>query len=146
MIDKKWIGHELPEAVLPLERTRLKFFAQAIGQTDPIYSDEVAARAAGYPDLPAPPTFLFGAQLDSGTMVSLVNALQLDLGKILHGEETFTYHQPACVGDTITVRGKIADIYDKKNGALEFIVTDSQATNQKGELVAELRQNVIYRP
>jgi len=145
MIDKKWIGHDLPEAVLPLERTRLKFFAKAIGQTDPVYSDEAAARAAGYPELPAPPTFLFAAQLDSGTMESLIKALQLDIGKILHGEEAFTYHRPACVGDTITVRAKIADIYDKKNGALEFVVTNAQATNQKGELVAELRQNLIYR-
>lgn len=65
MIDRKWIGHELPPSVLPIERSRLQFFAKAIGETDPVYTDAAAARDAGYPDLPAPPTFLFAAELDS---------------------------------------------------------------------------------
>ena len=67
MIDKKFIGHQLPPSVLMVDRTRLQFFAKAIGETDPIYTDLAAAQAAGYPDLPAPPTFLFAAELDSGT-------------------------------------------------------------------------------
>ena len=48
MIDKHWIGHELPASVLPIERSRLQFFAKAIGETDPIYTDKLAAQAAGY--------------------------------------------------------------------------------------------------
>ena len=43
MIDKKWIHHELPPSVLPLERSRLQFFAKAIGETDPVYADLAAA-------------------------------------------------------------------------------------------------------
>ena len=58
MIAKKWIGHELPDSVMTIERSRLQFFAKAIGETDPVYTDVAAARAAGYADLPAPPTFL----------------------------------------------------------------------------------------
>ena len=66
MIDRTWIGQELPESVLPIERTRLQFFAKATGETRAEYLDVAAARAAGYADLPAPPTFLFAAELDSG--------------------------------------------------------------------------------
>ncbi len=145
MIDKKWIGHELPPAVLPIERSRLQFFAKAIGETDPVYTDAAAARDAGYPDLPAPPTFLFAAELDSGASNQLLGDLQIPLSKLLHGEQSFDYHRPACVGDTVTVRSTISDIYDKKNGALEFVVKTSRATNQRDELVAELRTVIVCR-
>lgn len=145
MIDKKWIGHELPASVLPIERTRLQFFAKAIGETDPIYTDAAAARDAGYADLPAPPTFLFAAELDSGASNQLLDDLQIPLSKLLHGEQSFSYHKPACVGDTVTVRSVVSDIYDKKNGALEFVVKTSRATNQRDELVAELRTVIVCR-
>ena len=143
MIDKKWIGHELPTSVLPIERSRLQFFAKAIGETDPVYTDAAAARDAGYPDLPAPPTFLFAAELDSGASDRLLADLQIPIAKLLHGEQSFTYHRQACVGDTVTVRSTITDIYDKKNGALEFVVKTSSASNQRNELVAELRSVIV---
>ena len=145
MIDKKWIGHELPASVLPIERTRLQFFAKAIGETDPVYTDTAAARDAGYPDLPAPPTFLFAAELDSGASDKLLADLQIPIAKLLHGEQSFSFHAPACAGDTVTVRSTISDIYDKKNGALEFVVKTARATNQHGELVAELRTVIVCR-
>ena len=145
MIDKKWIGHALPASVLPIERTRLRFFAQAIGETDPVYTDVAAARDAGYPDLPAPPTFLFAAELDSGASNQLLDDLQIPLSKLLHGEQSFSYHRPACAGDTVTVRSTLSDIYDKKNGALEFVVKTSRAINQRDELVAELRTVLVCR-
>lgn len=145
MIDKKWIGHELPPSVLELDRSRLRFFAKAIGETDPVYTDRAAASDAGYADLLAPPTFLFGAELDSGASDALLALLQIPLSKLLHGEQGFSYHRPACAGDTITVRSRIDDIYDKKGGALEFVVKNSRATNQQGELVAELRTVIVCR-
>lgn len=145
MIDKKWIGHELPPSVLAIERSRLQFFAKAIGETDPVYTDTAAARDAGYPDLPAPPTFLFAAELDSGAAFRLIDDLQIPVAKLLHGEQSFSFHKPACVGDTVTVRSTVSDIYDKKNGALEFVVKLSRATNQRDELVAELRSVLVCK-
>ncbi len=145
MIDKKWIGHELQVSVLPIERSRLQFFAKAIGETNPVYTDAAAARHAGYADLPAPPTFLFAAELDSGTSFQMIEDLQIPIAKLLHGEQSFRYYRAACVGDTVTVRSTITDIYDKKNGALEFVVKTSRATNQQGELVAELRSVIVCR-
>jgi hypothetical protein len=100
MIDRKWIGYETPASELALDRTRLRFFAKAIGETDPIYTDPAAARTAGYADLPAPPTFLFAAELDSGAIDTLLGQLDIPLRKLLHGEQSFTYHRAACAGDT----------------------------------------------
>lgn len=145
MIDRKWIGHETATSVLPIERSRLQFFAKAIGETQAIYTDRDAAQAAGYADLPAPPTFLFAAELDSGAVDDVLAKLEIPLAKLLHGEQSFTYHQPACVGDTVTVTSRIEDIYDKKNGALEFVVKASKAVNQRGELVAEMRSVLVCR-
>jgi len=145
MIDKKWIGHELPPSVLPIERSRLQFFAKAIGETDPVYTELAAAREAGYADLPAPPTFLFAAELDSGAAFQLIELLDIPIAKLLHGEQSFSYARPACVGDTVTVSSSITDIYDKKNGALEFVVKTSRAINQRQELVAELRTTLVCR-
>jgi acyl dehydratase len=145
MIDKKWIGHELPASELTLERGRMRAFARAIGETDPVYTDLQAAQSAGYADLPAAPTFLFAAELDSGASTELLAQLGIPLSKLLHGEQGFSYHRPACAGDTITVHSKLTDVYDKKGGALEFVVKTSQAHNQRGELVAELRSVIVCR-
>lgn len=145
MIDKKWIGHELAVSVLPIERSRLRYFAKAIGETNPVYTDVAAARDAGYADLPAPPTFLFAAELDSAATDALLADLQIPLAKLLHGEQSFSYGVPACAGDTVTVRSKVTDIYAKKNGALEFVVKTSRANNQRDEQVAELRTVLVVR-
>src|SRR5882757_1040327 len=145
MIDRKWTGHELPPSILAIERSRLQLFAKATGETRQEYLDVAAAQAAGYGDIPAPPTFLMAAELDSGASTQLLADLQIPLAKLLHGEQSFIYHRPVCAGDTVTVRSKIGEIYDKKNGALEFVVKTSRAVNQHEELVAELRSVLVCR-
>jgi acyl dehydratase len=145
MIDRKWIGHELRPSVLHIDRTRLRFFAKATGDERPVYTDLEAARQAGFTDLPVPPTFLFAAELDSGTTEQLLTDLQIPIAKLLHGEQGFTYYRLAYAGDTVTVRSSITDIYDKKAGALEFIVKTSHVTNQRNEMVAALRAVLICR-
>jgi acyl dehydratase len=145
MIDRKFIGYQLKPSVLTVDRTRLQFFAKAIGEKDPVYVDPAAARAAGYADVPAPPTFLFAAELDSGANDQLLAELDIPLAKLLHGEQSFRYHRPVCAGDTVTVQSTITDIYDKKGGKLEFAVKDSKVTNQRSELVAELRTVLVVR-
>ncbi|KDP86099.1 acyl dehydratase [Cupriavidus sp. SK-3] len=145
MVDKKWIGHEIGSSVLPVERGRLKFFAKAIGETNPVYLDESAAREAGYADLPAPPTFLFTAELDSGAMFGLLERLGVPIRKVLHGEQSFEYLGPIVAGDTVTVTSRVKDIYEKKGGGLEFIETESQVANQRGEPVGRLRSLTVVR-
>ena len=62
MIDKKHIGMKLPRLNATAEAGQLRFFAKSTGETNPIYFDESAARDAGHPGLPLPPTFLFSLE------------------------------------------------------------------------------------
>ena len=145
MIDKGFIGHVMPTFSAEVEKGRLRFFAKATGQTDPVYSDEAAARAAGYPSLPVPPTFLFCLEMEAPDPAAIRNLLGMDYRTLLHGEQGFTYHRMAFAGDTLTFEQRIDDIYDKKGGALEFVVRKTRVTNQRGEDVAELRAVTVIR-
>jgi acyl dehydratase len=145
MIDRRHIGHALPAFSVPVEAGRLRFFAKATGNTDPVYVDESAARDAGHPDLPVPPTFLFCLEMESPEPAALRTLLGIDYRRILHGEQQFTYHAMAHAGDRLRFEPRIADIYDKKGGALEFVRRETRVTNQHGELVAELTCLTVVR-
>ena len=145
MIDKRFIGHVMPTFSAVVEAGRLRFFAKATGQTDPLYSDEAVARAAGHPGLPVPPTFLFCLEMESPDPAAIRNLLGMDYRSLLHGEQGFTYHAMAYAGDTLTFEQRIEDIYDKKGGALEFVVRTTRVTNQHQQLVAELRCVTVIR-
>lgn len=145
MIDKKHIGRKFPTHTVEVEKGRLRFFAKAIGETNPIYTDEEAFRRAGYRALPAPPTFAFCLEMDVPNPFAIFEAMEMDLGKVLHGEQQFTYYEPILAGDSITFESTISDIYDKKGGALEFVVRDITATNQIGARVADLRSVIVVR-
>lgn len=145
MIDKRFIGHAMPAFSAVVEAGRLRFFAKATGQTDPVYSDEAAARDAGHRSLPVPPTFLFCLEMESPDPAAIRNLLGMDYRSLLHGEQGFVYHAMAYAGDTLTFEQRIEDIYDKKGGALEFVVRKTRVTNQHHELVAELRCVTVIR-
>jgi len=145
MLNRNWIGHRLPTVEFLVERSRLRFFAAAIGETNPIYTDLQAARAAGYHDLPAPPTFLFTAEVEGDLKTNWLAEAGVSMMQVLHGEQSFTYHRPLCAGDTVHVTSQIEDIYDKKNGALEFVVIKTEAVDPQGVVVAESRGVVVVR-
>ncbi|WP_418319888.1 MaoC family dehydratase N-terminal domain-containing protein [Piscinibacter sakaiensis] len=145
MIDKKYIGYTLSPVSWDVEKGRIAFFAKVIGLADPIHTDEAAAKAAGYRGIVAPPTFIFGASGDTGETMQLIEKLEIDLGKVLHGEQRFDYHAPVCAGDTLRFESRVSDIYDKKKGALEFVVNESKVTNQLGERVADLHSVLVVR-
>jgi acyl dehydratase len=145
MIDRKFIGHEHPPHTAEVEKGRLRMFAKAIGETDPVYSDEDAAKAAGHPALPVPPTFLFCLNLERPDPYSFLETLGVNLAGLLHGEQHFTYHRMAYAGDTLTFSSRISDVYDKKGGALEFFDTITSVSNQDGEDVATLKGVSVVR-
>jgi acyl dehydratase len=145
MIDRQFIGHASPPFEVLVESGRLRFFAKATGQTDPLYTDEVAARAAGHPGLLVPPTFLFCLEMESPDATAMHERLGLDFRRLLHGEQRFRYHASAHAGDTLRFAPRIEDIYDKKAGALEFVVRATQVHNQHGQHVADLRSVIVLR-
>lgn len=145
MIDRQYIGHTLPPFEVDVEKGRLRFFAKATGQSDPIYADELAARDAGHPGLPVPPTFLFCLEMDAPDPAAIRKLLGLDYKRLLHGEQGFSYHRMAYAGDRLRFEQHIADIYDKKGGALEFVLRTTRVSNQRGEHVADLRSVTVMK-
>jgi acyl dehydratase len=145
MLDRSFIGLESQPRTVVVEAGQLRFFARATGERNPIYFDETAALAAGHPSLPAPPTFLFclGSLAPEGENV--IAKLGVDLGRVLHGEQSFTYGKPIHAGDVTTLKTRISDIYDKRGGALDFIVQDTEAANQNGETVGVTRTVIVVR-
>ncbi len=145
MIDNSYIGHRLPAFSAEVEKGRLRFFAKAINQTDPVYTDEAAAQAAGDAGLPVPPTFLFCLEMEAPNPGALRELLDIPIAKILHGEQRFTYHAPCHAGDVLTFEQRITDIYAKKGGLLEFIVRETKVSNQHGQHVADLTGTTVVR-
>lgn len=145
MIDRKHIGMELPTVVWPVERGRLLAFANAIGETRPEYTDDAAARAAGYRGLLAPPTFWFAAAFDSGMIQGMLDALKVPIARVLHGEQSFTYAAPVYAGDVLTLRSKVADIVEKKGGKMELVTQRISVTNQLNEAVGEISSVLVVR-
>ncbi|MDP6182373.1 MAG: MaoC family dehydratase N-terminal domain-containing protein [Gammaproteobacteria bacterium] len=145
MIDRKFIGSKAPPFEAEIEKGRLRLFAKAIGETDPIYSDESTARAAGYRSIPVPPTFLFCLEMEQPDPYRWFREMGIPLPHALHGGQAFRYLQTACAGDVLTFNSEVADIYDKKGGELEFVVQDVTITDQNGEPVADFRRTVVIR-
>ena len=145
MITKSIIGKEYAPFMVEIEKRWVRSFAEAIGETDPVYFDESVAKARGYRSLPAPPTFPFAMIMERNQSFMLLDELGIDKRHAMHAEQSFAYHANLCAGDVVTGRQKVIDVYDKKNGALEFLVTEIRMENQRGEHVCDLRTTVVVR-
>ena len=124
-----------------VEAGRLRFFLDVIGDTS-------GAFATGGTDaaLRVPPTYLFCLEMmDEPDPLDWLKGLGVNLLHILHGEQRFDYHAPACAGDRLSFEASIGDIYDKKGGALQFIVKNSEVRNQADARIATLVSTVVYR-
>ncbi len=65
--------------------------------------------------------------------------------RVLHGEQSFIYHRMAYAGDTLRFESRIADIYEKKGGALDFVVRETRVSRHDGEHIADLRSVLVHR-
>lgn len=145
VIDAAVIGTELMPTTMTVDAARLRFFAKAIGETDARYADVGAARAAGHRDLPVPPTFLFGIEMDVPDPFAWLSDLGVDLRHVLHAEQSFSYHAMAYAGDTLVASPRIVDVYQKRGGSLEFIVKHTAITQADGSAVADLTTVIVVR-
>lgn len=146
MLDRSAIGREYPPFTIEIEKGMLRLFAEAVGETNPIFLDEGLAREAGYRSLPAPPTYGFCLlQMNGRETFAHLMDLGVDLGRLLHAEQAFRYHRVLCAGDKVTCWLKIEDIYEKKGGALEIVVEEARLTTEDGALAVELRNVWIVR-
>jgi len=145
------IGSSLTPVEVEVERGRMQFFADVLGETDPIYLEKEAALAAGYHDIVALPSFftvLEAAANKERSRRGDLGSSQLigsDYRYLLHGIEEYQYSGLIHAGDVLTLTTTVVDFYDKKAGAMEFAVLRSVATHPvRGELVCATR-TLIHR-
>ncbi len=143
--DQNVIGKQLPPVTLTVDAGRLRFFAKAIGETNPVFTDLQTAHAAGHRDLPCRRPSCSASNWKSPDPFEWLAGVGVDLRRVLHGEQSFTYHSQAVAGDVLTATPRIANVYSKKGGALEFIEKTSMVTQKNGELVAELKSVIVVR-
>ncbi|MBI4307377.1 MAG: MaoC family dehydratase N-terminal domain-containing protein [Chloroflexi bacterium] len=136
---KRAVGVEWEPTVLDVERGHVRRFAEAIGDSNPLFIDEKRARKSCHGGLIAPPTFLRAV---------LAPQPKVDLKlpqRVLDGGSDWEYFGPVRVGDVITARAKIASIAERtlSLGPALFVTTEISYVNQFGEVVATQRSTRI---
>jgi acyl dehydratase len=148
MIHADALGRTFGPYTYPVERERIRQLAAAIGESDPRYHDVAAARAAGLPDLPAPPTLAtcYGLWANPALLDDLA-AIGAPLPRLLHGEQVYAYHAPLFAGDTLTSTTTIVGLEQKRgqSGPFERLTLETSLRNQRGELAIVDRLVVVVR-
>ena len=151
IFDRATKGRRLDPVSVQVERGRIQFFAQVLGATDPIHSDVAAARAQGYPDLVAPPSFF--TVIDSAVneerqrrgQPSTAELVNCDFRYLLHGDETYEYLGPIYAGDEVTLTTTVTDFYDKKGGEMEFVTFVSELRHADRGVLVRTTRNLLHR-
>lgn len=139
-----------------LDANEVARFAYAVGDANPIYLDEAAAREAGYRARVVPPPFLVWATEPPRPLEALREdglprdagpPLRLRVSRVLYAGEEWELRAPAHVGETITAETRLAALEEKKGSAGPFVLatTETTYTNPAGEVVAILRARRIAR-
>ena len=136
-------GKEYQQVSFTVERDRVLRFADAIGEDDPVFRDPDAARAAGYPEQVAPPTFVTVMQIMTSGQVVLDEDLGLNYMMVVHGEQEYDWRRPVVVGDVLSAVPRIADVYAK--GPNEFLVIEADIKDAAGEVVVVARSTLLSR-
>ncbi|MGA2782576.1 MAG: MaoC family dehydratase N-terminal domain-containing protein [Smithella sp.] len=157
MADKSKLGMEFAPYTFEVEKGKIAEFAMAIYQKEnkdqisPLYTDREAAQNAGFKDIIAPPTFQTCFALwASGGLMPLIQALNINLIRLLHGEEEYYYLGAIHPGDIMTGKSKVVEMYekekkDKPGKVMEFTVIETEIRNQRGELVIKSRSTLVER-
>ena len=145
-INKGVIGKESPPFVVTVERGKIKEFARAIGDDNPLYLDDQVGRASEWGDIVAPPTFMttFRDGADSG---AFLRELGTDISRILHGEQEFEIFRPIRPGETFVCRSTVRDVYEKtgRSGPMAFVLRETSVTDTTNEVVALVRSVTVVR-
>jgi acyl dehydratase len=139
---RKVIGREFDRREQHVTRELLLEYADLMGTTHPIYLDPEAARARGYRDIVAMPTFLVAE-----ASLPLVPPEIPFTGGGLNAGYDCTFYADVYPGDTLTYATCLTDLYEKtgRSGTMHFVIREMTVTNQRGEIVAQIRNPFILR-
>lgn len=148
MANKALIGREFPAVTATIDPESVKAFARALGETDPLYLDDDAAKRGPFGAIVAPPTYpiAFMAQSMAGAASSF-DELGLNFMTLVHGEQEFDYERPVKAGETLTLTARIHDVYEKegRSGILDILVLETEASDRDGKRVFASRQTLVSR-
>jgi len=125
-----------------IEKGALRRFAEAVGETNPIYFDEKAARAQGYRGVVAPLGFVMALRSSDG-----LSQPPVPNRTVLLSEQQIELLQPICAGDRIAVASRLSEVNQRPGtaGPLEFVVVEDEGRNAEGQLVFRARRTLIVR-
>ena len=127
------IGKSYEPTTYAVGREKVREFASAVGETNPLHFDVDAARAAGYADVVAPPMF---AVVYAGRAVGPAlfdPEVGINFAMMVHGGQEFRWGPLVVAGDEITTTASVKDMSER--GGMGFYVFESMSANQRGETV-----------
>lgn len=142
-VDASAKGKSYPVHDYEVGREKIREYAHAVGEDNPVYFDREAAKAAGFRDIPAPP--MFAVVYSAGAMAPAIldPEVGMNLGMMVHGGQEFSWGEPVCSGDTISTAAEVKDIYEKDGKG--FYVFETVSTNQDGDEVVRATWTNIVR-
>ena len=146
-INRGVVGKEFAPYAVTVERGKIKEFARAIGDSNPLYLDDRVGAASEWGDIIAPPTFPITFRDEGADTNALLRELGTDISRVLHGEQEFEIHRPLQPGRTYLCRARVSDIYEKtgKTGPMAFVVRETTVTDSDNEIVAVMRGVTVVR-
>lgn len=130
-VNEDLIGKQWPAVEYEVGREKIREYANAVGETNPIHHDPEAARAAGYPGVVAPPMFCVVYSAPAMGPAVVDPELGINLAAMVHGSQVFEWGEPVCAGDLVTTTARLADLSEKTG--MTFYVFESESVNQDGE-------------
>jgi acyl dehydratase len=124
------VGKEYPATVYAVGREKVREYARAVGETNPLHLDVEAARAAGYADLVAPPMFAVVYCGPALTPVLFDPDVAMDFARMVHGGQEFRWGELVVAGDEIATTVTVKSIEERER--MGFYVFESVSTNQAG--------------
>ncbi len=142
-VDDSAKGKTFPAHEYEVGREKIKEFAYAVGEDNPVYFDRAAAQAAGFRDVPAPPMFAVVYSAGGVGPAILDPEVGMNFMAMVHGGQEFVWGEPVCSGDTISTTAEVKDISEKDGKG--FYVFESVSTNQDGQEVVRATWTNIVR-
>ena len=133
-VDTQAAGKTYEPKVYAVGREKVREYAYAVGETNPVHLDVEAARAAGYADVVAPPMFAVVYSAPAMAPAVLDPEVGINLAMMVHGGQEFAWGQPVVAGDEITTTASVKDISERDGKG--FYVFETVSTNQHGDTVA----------
>jgi len=127
------VGRTFPPALYAVGREKVREYAHAVGETNPLHLDPEAARAAGFDDVVAPPMFVVVYSAPAMAPAVLSPEVGINLALMVHGAQEFVWGRPVVAGDEITTEVQVTDITERDGKG--FYVFESRSTAQDGERV-----------